>query len=329
MQTTNIKISREDVIWCYKYLLGRDVESSEVVDAHLAAGTFKQLVTIFVESHEFMSRCDGQNNTGFTGASSLPPVMEKLNIEVAANPKDLEKCAAKIKIAWEHMGEETAHYSVLSNDVFLPDNLHHSIDSFWASGEPEASQAIRALNQYSASGLSEKEKVCVEYGCGVGRVTVNFAKHFKTVHAYDISRNHLKLALARANEQAVFNIEFHECSKDFRVAIEPCDFFYSVIVLQHNPPPVIFELIRLALNALNPGGVAMFQVPTYIAGYSFDLKEWLKTDHDLDMQMHCVPQDAVIDMIAEAGCRLLGVREDGWTGARDRIISNTFFCRNK
>jgi SAM-dependent methyltransferase len=329
MQTTKTMISREDVIWCYKHLLGREVESNEVIDAHLAAGTLKQLVEIFVGSQEFIMRCNGQNPIGFVGASSLPPVMEKLDVEVVADAKDLGKCAAKIKTAWEYMGEETAHYSVLSNDIFLPDNLHDSIDSFWASGEPEASQAIRALNQYSASGLSEKEKVCVEYGCGVGRVTVNFAKHFKTVHAYDISRNHLKLARARAHEQAVSNIAFHECSKDFRVAIEPCDFFYSVIVLQHNPPPVILELIRLALNALNPGGVAMFQVPTYIIGYNFDLKEWLKTDHDLNMQMHCVPQDTVIDIIADAGCRLLGLREDGWTGARDRIISNTFFCRKK
>ena len=167
MQTTNTKISREDVIWCYKYLLGRDVESSEVVDAHLAAGTFKQLVTIFVESHEFISRCTGQSPIGFSGASNLPPVMDKLDIDVVANSKDLGRCAAKIKTAWEYMGEETAHYSVLSNDVFLPDNLHDSIDSFWASGEPEASQAIRALNQYGASEPSEK--ICVEYGCGVGR----------------------------------------------------------------------------------------------------------------------------------------------------------------
>lgn len=325
MQTTNTKISREDVVWCYKYLLGRDVESTEVVDAHLAAGTFKQLVTIFVESHEFISRRTGQAPIGISGASNLPPVMEKLDIEVVADTKDLGNCAAKIKTAWEHMGEETAHYSVLSNDVFLPDNLHDSIDSFWASGEPEASQAIRALNQYGTGNPSEK--VCVEYGCGVGRVTVSFAKHFKTVHAYDISRNHLKLARARAREEAATNIVFHECAKDFRVAIEPCDFFYSVIVLQHNPPPVIVELLRLALNALNPGGVAMFQVPTYIVGYRFNLKEWLAADHGLDMQMHCVAQESVLDLIAATGCCLLGLREDGWTGARNQIVSNTFFCR--
>ncbi len=327
MQANNFKVTRDDVIWCYKNLLGRDIESNEVVEAHLTAGSFKQLVEIFAGSHEFTSRFNGQGPVGFSGASNLPPVVETLNIELVANAKDLGKCAAKIKTAWEHMGDETAHYSVLSNDVFLPDNLHDSIHSFWASGEPEAAQAIKALDQYGVRNLSEK--VCVEYGCGVGRVTVNFAKHFKTIHAYDISRNHLKLAVTRAKEQAVSNIEFHECSKDFRVAIEHCDFFYSVIVLQHNPPPVILELIRLALNALNSGGVAMFQVPTYIVGYSFDLGEWLATDHALDMQMHCVPQHAVLDLIAASSCRLLGIREDGWTGARSQMVSNTFFCQKK
>ena len=105
----------------------------------------------------------------------------------------------------------------------------------------------------------------------------------------------------------------HEIADDFRVALEPCDFFYSVIVLQHNPPPVIMELIRIALTALKPGGVAMFQVPTHINDYRFDLKEWLATDHALDMQMHCVPQEAVLNLITATGCYLLGLREDGCT----------------
>lgn len=326
-QPAGVNISRDDIVWCYRNILGRDPESDALVETHLNTIDFKQLVLSFLGSPEFRSTRTAGDLVEFGGSLGLPPVLDRLDIDVDATPAELGQCAAKIKAAWEHLGDEKAHYSVLSNDAFLPHNLNASIDSFWASGESEVTQAIRALSQSGSSQL--EEKICVEYGCGVGRVTVNLAKWFKFVHAYDISSNHLYHARARASQMGVVNVAFHECSRDFRVAMEPCDFFYSVIVLQHNPPPVILELIRIALKALKPGGIAMFQVPTYIVGYRFSLNEWLATEHALDMQMHCVPQDAVLEIISASGCRLLGLREDGCTGARDQIISNTFFCQQQ
>lgn len=326
-QPAGVPVSREDVVWCYRNLLGRDPESERIVEAALNTVDFKQLILSFVGSQEFIAKRASVNLAGFGWGLGLPHVLDGLDIDIDATPAELGKCAAKIKATWEHLGGEKAHFSVLTDDAFLPQNLNGSIDSFWASGESEVSQAIRALSQFGSSRL--EEKVCVEYGCGVGRITVNLAKWFKFVHAYDISRNHLDYARARASELGTGNIEFHECAHDFRVAMEPCDFFYSIIVLQHNPPPVILELIRIALRALKPGGIAIFQVPTYIVGYRFSLNEWITTDHGLAMQMHCVPQQAVLEIISAATCRLLGVREDGWSSARDGIVSNTFFCQRR
>lgn len=320
-------VSSEDVAWCYRNLLEREPESDETIKAHRHTSNFKELVALFVGSQEFRSKSSGINLGGGRSGPGLPPLLDKLHIEVDASQAKLGQCAAKIKTTWEHLGQEKAHFSVLTDESFLPQNLSDSIDSFWASGVPEAAAAARTLSQYGVSDL--EEKVCVEYGCGVGRVTVNFAACFQLVHAYDISRNHLRHARARASELGRNNIEFHECANDFRVAMEPCDFFYSVIVLQHNPPPVIMELIRIALAALKPGGIAIFQVPTYIIGYRFALDEWLAAEHGLDMQMHCVPQDAVLDAISANGCRLLGLREDGWTAAPDTMISNTFCCQKQ
>src|SRR5271169_236009 len=41
------------------------------------------------------------------------------------------------------------------------------------------------------------------------------------------------------------------------------DLFFSIIVLQHNPPPVILGILDAAFAGLRPGGLAFFQVPTY------------------------------------------------------------------
>ena len=320
-------VSKADVVWCYRSLLGREPESDRVVEAGTKTTDFKELVLGFLGSQEFIAKHASVNLAGFGWGLGLPHVLDGLDIDIDATPYELGQCSAKIKGTWEHLGGEKAHFSVLTDDSFLPQNLHGSIDAFWASGESETSQAVRALSQFGVSQL--EQKVCVEYGCGVGRVTVNLAKSFKFVHAYDISRNHLDYARARASELGAGNIAFHECAHDFRVALEPCDFFYSIIVLQHNPPPVILELVRIALRALKPGGIAVFQVPTYIVGYRFRLSEWLATDHGFDMQMHCVPQRAVLEIISAATCQLLSVREDGWSSAQDGIVSNTFFCQKQ
>lgn len=320
-------VTRQDVVWCYRHLLGREPESERVVEAGTLTPDFKKLVLGFISSQEFIAKHASVNLAGFGWGLCLPHVLDELAIDIDATPAELAQCAAKIKDTWQHLGGEKAHFSVLTDDSFLPQNLHGSIDAFWASGESETAQAILALSQFGAAPL--EQKVCVEYGCGVGRVTVNLAKSFEFVHAYDISRNHLDYARARARELGAGNIAFHECAHDFRVALEPCDFFYSIIVLQHNPPPVILELIRIALNALKPGGIAIFQVPTYIVGYRFALREWLAAEHGFDMQMHCVPQRAVLEIISAANCQLLSVREDGWSSAKDGIVSNTFFCRKQ
>jgi SAM-dependent methyltransferase len=317
-----MSVSREEVLWCYLNLLAREPESEEIVSAHMNAADFKQLVHGFTGSPEFKSR---QAKANLPDPSVLPAVLDKQQVDVIATAGEFAECTARVKSAWEHLGDEKVHWSVLSIDEYLPDNLNASIDTFWEAGTADATVALHAIRQFGFDRLGEK--VCVEYGCGVGRVTVNFAKHFRTTHAYDISRNHIAHAQARANTLGIKSIVFHECLDGLRDSIEPCDFFYSIIVLQHNPPPVIVELVRLALEALNPGGIAMFQVPIYIAGYHFSLGEWLAADHKLEMQMHCVPQHVLLETITLSGCQILSVREDGWSNASAGIVSNTFVCR--
>src|SRR5207302_9840319 len=114
-------------------------------------------------------------------------------------------------------------------------------------------------------------------------------------------------------------VRFHECSGNLLGEVEAYDAVYTRLVLQHNPPPVIAELIRNALRALRPGGIAIFQVPSYISGYSFKLREWLAKDHPLDMQMHCLPQHRIFALIAEHCGAALEVREDGGAGGPGRI----------
>jgi SAM-dependent methyltransferase len=312
-------VSADAVTWGYRFFLGRDPESEEVVATHLGAKDEMHLARMLMSSAEFAAR-----QRQFPVPPGEVPELAHLEIESEATPEEINACLEKIKRAWSHLGVVAPHFSVLTEKRFLPDSLPEAIHDFWESGRLEAERTLRTLARH---GFAFSGKTCLEFGCGVGRITTGLSRRFARVDAYDISAAHLDLARHHAHELGVANVRFHECSANMLGGLEPCDVFYSRIVFQHNPPPVIAELIRNALRALRPGGIAIFQVPSYMSGYSFRLREWLDTDHPLDMQMHCLPQQRIFALIAEQRCAVLEVREDGAAGARDRIISNNFVVR--
>jgi SAM-dependent methyltransferase len=163
----------------------------------------------------------------------------------------------------------------------------------------------------------------IEYGCGVGRVTVPLAAIAKEVVGYDISEPHLQLARQRALALGRTNIRMVALG-ELPAAFEPCDVFYSKIVLQHNPPPLIGYLLRTLIRSLRRGGVGIFQVPTYYAGYRFDLHSALQSPQHSDMEMHCYPQADLFSLFADEGARLVHAREDDTPGRRDIFVSQVF-----
>lgn len=317
-------VSRDEVIWCYRMILGREPESDDVVRVKMKSENISSLRETFLRSMEFREK---RNDLSVN--SQLPPFLPLdlpgNEIEHEATAAQLVKCIAKIKEAWSHLGITKPHFSVLTDKQYLPENLGENLEKFWMSGEEEAAKVERMLARHGFNSLSRKS--CVEYGCGVGRVTMGLAKRFARVDGYDISQGHLMQAERRAREVNVTNCEFHLCSDNFLNHLQACDFFYSRIVFQHNPPPIIHQLIKNALRALNLGGIAIFQVPTYRINYQYAIDDWLSTDHELDMQMHCLPQQVIFTIISEEGCIPLEVREDNSTGAYDKFISNTIVVK--
>jgi hypothetical protein len=67
----------------------------------------------------------------------FPLHFPRLDIELDATPEELSRMLNGIAAAWEKMGEERPHFSVLSEERFLPRNVAASVDQFWNSGEGE------------------------------------------------------------------------------------------------------------------------------------------------------------------------------------------------
>jgi len=307
------------MIWAYRTFLGRKSENDRVVLGHRWTSNLRSLCKSFIGSAVFKAR--SAVTTQGTRSEPLPVFMPKLSIDTSADADELRQLWTHVQQTWEHLGNKRPFYSVITEERYAPGRIRESEAQFWESGQIEAEELAGYL---VGLGLNLSDAVLLDYGCGLGRVTIPLAAIAKEVIAYDFSEPHLKLARERAAALGRTNIRLIELGDSVPTVLEPCDMFYSRIVLQHNPPPLIGHLVRTLIRSLRRGGVGVFQVPTYCVGYRYKLREALRAPPRFDMEMHCYPQARLFSLIADEGARLVQVRDDDAPGRRDLFVSNTF-----
>jgi SAM-dependent methyltransferase len=210
---------------------------------------------------------------------------------------------------------------VLTNPLFFKDTLPQHIPAFFEHGRSDVEQTLNYLRR---AGLrAEGFDRVLDYGCGVGRLTAALARYTKAVVGVDVSQGHLREAAKSMAEFGIGNASFELIGSVPDIdAIGDFDLIVSRIVLQHNPPPVMAAIYRKLLNALRPGGIAVIQMPTFIAGQSFSVATYLASANE-PMEMNALPQHEAFRIIAETGCVPIEVRECSHLGEVDGL-SHTF-----
>jgi SAM-dependent methyltransferase len=322
------ELTREHVSLAYRMLLGREPESETVISAAMDAHPdLASLGRSFVGSPEFRLRHgwspEPPEQTVATPSPELPMDAPPLEIETEASPELLARMIRHLGDYWAKIGRDAPHWSVLTAERFRPRQIDAHLDDFHASGEGN----LRVLEAILARAGRRPEEFahCVDYGCGVGRITQHLARRFRDVTGLDISRPHLDLAEATLRAAGHGHVVFRQVTGEALMPVISCDLWFSVIVLQHDPPPIAMEVLARAFDNLSPGGLAVFQIPVWLAGYRFRVREYLAGWPGRRMEMHCVPQGAVLELARRKGLVLLELREDnGVLGMPGRAISNNF-----
>jgi SAM-dependent methyltransferase len=248
----------------------------------------------------------------------FPPV----SVETTVPAEALAKMLQRTEAIFTANSRERPHWTVLTAPRFEPDQFEAHREQFFRSGL-EAVHVFRAFAARAGIDLSGY-RTCFELGCGVGRITVALAALFDRVIGADIAKPMLEEAARTASGFKVTNIEWMLTNR-FAIydELETFDVFFTGIVLQHNPPPVMAYMLTRLLGKLRPGGIGFFQLPTYRLGYSFSAEEYLKKAPSNDIEMHVFPQRPLLELVQRCGCRILEIREDGATGETYSQISNT------
>lgn len=246
----------------------------------------------------------------------LPP----LNVKLKCSDEQASRLLKRIVDSWEELGRSRPHWSVLTADQFLPHQIETTEPAFFATGEHERDKLLAAVRRAGRDPSEFKE--VFQYGCGLGRVTNFLAESFDRVRACDASRQHLERARAHTHEIGRSNVTYLLSTLPAFGMNRQFDLWFSLFALQHYSPPIIAMILRRALTMLRPGGLAVFQCPTYAPNYQFDIDEYLASQvPESGLEIHFLPQSELFKIVRDAGCSIVEVVEDDT--CNPQWISNT------
>ena len=232
------------------------------------------------------------------------------HIETICDPESLDILLKRVEDTFGGYGESDPYWSVLTDDRFRSGVISEHLDEFFATGHDSLALLTAALHRNGLS-IDDIHSV-IEVGCGVGRVTIHLADLFDQVIGLDISRPHLAIARQVSDRMGKINIRYeHMSSLSVIDQLPMCDAIYTVIVLQHNPPPVMRFMLDRLLQRVAPGGVAFFQIPVLTPGYSYTTKQHL-SQHPGGIEQHVLPQREVFRLLSENRFEILEALPDCW-----------------
>jgi len=322
-------LSPDEIVLAYRLLLGRDPESQDVVNNICqTTQSVSQLREIFLNSAEFRDRMGQILDKPQQVRLRHPFHSPHIPVESSVNADQLFLMFERINKEWEHLGETDPYWSVVTQPHYHIDQFDQHRSQFFTSGNHICDIFLSSLRRNNVN--PNHLTTCLEVGAGVGRVTSYLSKAFPKVIAADISQHHLNLAREHLASENTQNVEIQHWQNLHALDnLSNIDAILSVITLQHNPPPLISWMLGKLLSALNPGGVAYFQIPTYRNGYLFEVDRYLHSEAPKTLEMHFLPQQDIFRVVAESNCICLEIREDGMVGDEDKMLSNTFLIQKR
>lgn len=151
---------------------------------------------------------------------------------------------------WNEWGARDPYFSVLGVDRFRAGSIGQHRTEFFATGENSILEALAQLDRHFGPG---RQGAALDFGCGVGRLTLPLARRFDRVVAVDVAETMRGEAARNLAEAGLGNVALHAAVAPL-VGRERFDLVISYIVLQHIPVRPGMAILRDLVALLAPGG---------------------------------------------------------------------------
>jgi len=168
----------------------------------------------------------------------------------------LTRYLQKLKRNWNKLANEDALWAILSD----PTKKHNKwkLNEFIETGEKEIFDLFKDLESLN---LKVNYRRCLDFGCGVGRLTQALGKFFDESIGVDISEKMIEIA-KDYNPRANCRFFVNDDENLGLFSDGYFDFIYSNITFQHIYPTYALAYLRACLKKLTIGSVMVFQIAT-------------------------------------------------------------------
>jgi 2-polyprenyl-3-methyl-5-hydroxy-6-metoxy-1,4-benzoquinol methylase len=160
---------------------------------------------------------------------------------------------------WEQWGRQDPYFAVITHPKFRSAALDDSArNEFFSSGRSHVDYVLAVAARQVRADFPRRR--ALDFGCGVGRVTLAMAAHFNEVVGVDVSPSMLEEAARNAYRAGIGNITW-VLSDDTLSRVEgQFDLVHTAITLQHIEIPRGRILFKRLVEMVAPGGIGAIQV---------------------------------------------------------------------
>jgi len=233
---------------------------------------------------------------------------------------------------WNALAEIDPYWAVLTHDEFRGAVATDAdrLEAFLESGREHVERIWKAIE--SALGGPFSPQRALDFGCGVGRVTIPLAARCGSVLGLDVADPMLAKARELCERLQVGNVRFVKSDDRLSQVNGTFDLVHSYIVFQHIPPARGLHLLRRLTGLVSEDGVGVLHVLYYnpdMAALPVRLikKAWRSAKRPFrripQMHMNAYPLNDVFRIIQEAGGRQVHVLPTDHGGCLGAILCFT------
>jgi 2-polyprenyl-3-methyl-5-hydroxy-6-metoxy-1,4-benzoquinol methylase len=161
--------------------------------------------------------------------------------------------------AWEEWGRRDPYYGVITDPKFRSAGINENAkQEFFASGESHVQGVLSTIRKHIDPGFVPR--AALDFGCGVGRLLIPFAKVAQEVVGLDVSPSMLQEARRNCDELGLQNVSLFRSDDALSTLAGPFDLIHSSIVFQHIPVERGRPLFEKLLQQLSVGGIGAIQL---------------------------------------------------------------------
>lgn len=162
---------------------------------------------------------------------------------------------------WDRLGCLDPYWAVISNDAYRQENLsEENLRTFLKTGVDDVDEVWRLCRHAFGEGFAPRR--VLEFGCGVGRVTLPLARRVDSVVAVDVADSMLSLASDLLRRNGLTNVRFVKSDATLEAVGGDArfDLVHSLLVLQHVPVATGLRLIVRLIELAGDNGVVVLHM---------------------------------------------------------------------